>query len=536
MFPNTRSFALRLLVVSALLLLVGLFTTTAQDRPVLRIGVPAPVAFDPAIATDDQEVLINRSIYSYLIELLPSGDIVPSLAESWDISEDGLTFTFTLVEGATFHNGDPLTAADVVYTFERLSAVGSSAMGLLGQAVVGTDDEGNNITEPTFSVEALDDSTVQFVLDGPNADFLLGIASRFAGILQAGQETPNVLTEDGGLDNFNGTGAFVITEFNQGESITLSANENYWGDVPAIDVQFIFIDDQATQVNALLAGDVDFIFKVGTELIEQVTDVEGITLVNIATGIHPVIRVRSDEGSLGEDVRVRQAFKLATDRELLNLDVLDGAGVVANNDPFSPVFGPLYNPIESEYDPEQACALLAEYAAENPDNPWVTLDGDTPSLEVDFFVVDSFEYPVLAEFMQQQWEEGCINVNLQIRQASVYYADTEWLEVDLGLTGWGTRPTPQAFLNEAYVTGSPFNESHWSNETIDTLAAEASQISDIAARAEIYAEISQIFADEGPIIVPFFRPVSGAYVSNIEGLVMHPFPGRTDLSGVTFGS
>lgn len=531
MFKHIHSFMPRLIVVSALLLLVGLFATTAQDRPVLRIGVPAPVAFDPAIATDDQEVLINRSIYDYLIELLPSGDIEPSLASDWTVSDDGLTYTFNLVE-AWFHDGTPLTAADVVYTFERLNTVGSSAMGLLGQAVV--DDEGN--TEPTFTVAALDDSTVQFVLDAPNADFLLGIASRFAGIIQEGQETPNVLTQDGGLDNFNGTGPFVMTEFNQGESITLSANENYWGAIPAIDVQFIFIDDQATQVNALLAGDVDFIFKIGTELIEQVTDVEGITLTSIATGIHPVIRLRSDEGHLGEDVRVRQAFKLATDRELLNLDVLDGLGTVANNDPFSPVFGPFYNPIESDYDPERACALLAEYAAENPDNPWVTVDGGTPTLEVEFFVVDSFEYPLLAEFMQQQWQDGCINVTLMVRQSSVYYADGEWLEVDLGLTGWGTRPTPQAFLNEAYVTGAPFNESHWSNEELDALAAEASQISDIEERAAIYAQISAIFAEEGPIIVPFFRPVSGAYNSNIEGLVMHPFPGRTDLSGVTFGS
>uniref|UniRef100_UPI00260F9690 hypothetical protein n=1 Tax=Thermomonas sp. TaxID=1971895 RepID=UPI00260F9690 len=114
-----------------------------------------------------------------------------------------------------------------------------------------------------------------------------------------------------------------------------------------------------------------------------------------------------------------------------------------------------------------------------------------------------------------------------------YYGSNEWMEVDLGLTGWGHRPVPQSYFAEAYVTGGPFNESHWSNPALDALVAEAARTADIAARSAIYREIAEIFAAEGPIIIPFFTPVVGAVVQGVDGLDMHTFPGRTDFRNVT---
>ena len=536
-----RKWMFMLVVTSMLILIVGVFGTQAQDDAesnVLQVGMPQPLTLDPALGTNDHEVIISRHIYDYLVELRPNGELVPSLAEDWEISDDGLTYTFELVENATFHDGSGFTSADVVYTFNRLAEVGSSAMGLLGQNVVGEDDEGNAITEAAFTVEATDDYEVIFTLDQPNADFLFGIASRFSAILPAGLETPNSIEE--GVATFNGTGPFQLAsadDFDAGERLILTTNDNYWGDVPALDaIEFIFIGDPSTQVDALRSGQVDFIMRIPDDLLPNLQGEDGITVTSVASNGHPAIRLRSDAGHLGEDVRVRQAFKHATDRELLNLDVLDGLGTVGNNDPIGPVYGPLYTPAETlAYDPQRACDLLAEYAAETPDNPWVTLDGDTPTLEIDFYVVDALGYPLLAEFMQQQWQEGCIDVNLIVRQETIYYGEGEWLEVDLGLTGWGSRPTPQEYLNVAYTTGAPFNEAHWSNEEIDRLSAEASQTADTEERKALYAEIGEIFVEEGPVIIPFFRPFHGAYTSEVSGLEMHSFPGRTDLDSVTLG-
>jgi peptide/nickel transport system substrate-binding protein len=535
---NSRKFSLSLLIFSILILVLSVSAIQAQAGMVLRVGLEEPINLDPASGSNDPEVLLNRHIYDYLIELLPDGSLAPSLAESWDISDDGLVYTLNLVQNATFHDGKAFTSEDVVFTFNRLVATGSTAVGVLGQKQVGTDDEGNAMMEPSWTVEASDDYTVVFTLESANADFVYGLSHRFAPILPAGQETPNVLGADGGLENFNGTGPFRLAGFSPGEGASLVANEDYWNGRPALDgLDLIFIDDSTAQVNALLNGEVDLIFKVPNDLLPTLRGDDSLTVTTVASNVHPVIRIRSDEEHLGEDVRVRQAFKHATDRELLNIDTLDGLGIVANNDPIGPVYGPLYNPQEDlAYDPQQSCDLLAEVAAENPDNQWVTMDGASPRLDIEFHVSDAFEYPVLAEFMQQQWEEGCIFATLSIEPANIYYADGGWLDVELGLTGWGTRATPQEYLSIAYVTDAIWNESHWSNARLDELAAMAAQTTDLEERANLYNEISQIFEEEGPILIPFFRPVSSAYSNAVHGLVMHSFPGRTDFDSVTIGS
>jgi len=157
---------------------------------------------------------------------------------------------------------------------------------------------------------------------------------------------------------------------------------------------------------------------------------------------------------------------------------------------------------------------------------------------VPFFVGDTFEYGLVAEFAQQQWADACIDVALNIVPEQVYYAEGEnnWLGAQLGMTAWGERPVPQEYLNVAYVTGAAFNEAQWSNEDLDALAAEAARVSDIEARAALYDQISGIFLEAGPIIIPYFRPVVGAHAENVEGLDMHPFPGRTNFRTVSFGS
>ena len=535
---KNRKLSISLLIFSILLLLLSISGVHAQDEMVLRIGLEEPINLDPASGSNDPEVLLNRNIYDYLIELLPDGSFAPSLAESWDISDDGLTYTLHLVQNASFHDGKPFTSEDVVFTFNRLVEVGSTVVGVLGQKQDGTDADGNPIMKPTWTVEAPDDYTVVFHLETPNADFIYGLSHRFATILPAGMEQPNKLAEDGSLANFNGTGPFRLESFSPGEGATLVANDDYWAGRPKLDrIDLVFIDDSTAQVNALLNNEVDFIFKIPNDLLPSLRGNDNITVTTVASNVHPVIRIRSDKGHLGEDVRVRQAFKHATDRELLNIDTLDGLGIVANNDPIGPVYGPLYTPQEGlAYDPQLSCDLLAQVAADNPDNPWITMDGDTPRLEVEFHVADAFEYPVLAEFMQQQWEEGCIYVTLSVEPSNVYYADGGWLDVELGLTGWGTRATPQEYLSVAYTTDAIWNESHWSNPKLDELAAQAAQTSNIEERAKIYDEISKIFVEDGPIIIPFFRPVSSAYNNKVQGLVLHSFPGRTSFYNVTIGN
>jgi peptide/nickel transport system substrate-binding protein len=496
--PLRRPRSLAVLVVF-ILLVSTVFGVQAQVN-ILRVGMVAPQVLDPALGSNDPEILLNRSLYDYLIEALPDKSIIPNLASDWTISDDGLTYTFTLRSGVTFHDGSPFSSADVVYTFNRLKQIQSPALNLLGE----------------FEISAPDEFTVVFTLPQLNADFLYGVADRFALIVRDGSQPPD----------FNGTGPFMLSEYREGERAALIRNDTYWKEgQPALDgIEFIFINDPITQVDALRSGQVDFIFKISPEQIGVLANEPGITVIQKATNQHPVVRLRTDQGP-GQDERVRRAFKLATDREELNELVLEGQGVIGHNNPIGPSFGVFYNENTQEptHDPAAACDLLAE--AGYPDGLNMTLQ-----------TINVLGYDVLATVLQQQWAEGCINVEIQVNEEGFYYSDDNpdnWLQAELGITGWGDRPIPQGYLTQAYVTGGVYNETHWSDAELDALVTQAGMTTDQDARVAIYHQIADIFAARGPIIVPWFAPIFGATRSNVQGLEMAPFPGLTDLRTVS---
>ena len=506
-----RSGISRLMFTSLIILILSTFAfgIGAQGGGgTLRVAMVPPENLDPATGTNDPEVLFNRTIYDFLIETRPDGTLMPNLATDWSVSDDGLEYTFSLAEGVTFHDGSAFSSADVVYTFNRLVELESQSTNLMG----------------AFEISAPDASTVVFTLPEINADFLFGVATQSAYIIQDGQETPNVLAEgDNPYVNFNGTGPFVLTDYSAGESATFEANGSYFKEgEPTLDsLEFLFFPDKLTQIDALRSGVVDFVFKLEIDQIPTLQDDGSINIASIPSNLHPVIRIRSDEGALGEDVRVRQAFKLATNREELLETVQEGLGIVGNNDPVGPKYGEFYPGfIEQPFDPARACELIQEATGQE-------------RIESDFYVVDAFNYESLGIALQQQWAEGCIDVNVLLREEGLYYADTEWLEVDLGITGWGDRPVPQGYFASAFQTDGPFNETHFSDPEVDELIALAASTPDTADRAEVYAQLAAIFAERGPIIIPWFASVTGAVSTNVEGLDMHPFAGLTDFRNVT---
>lgn len=376
-----------------------------------------------------------------------------------------------------------------------------------------------------FEISAPDASTVVFTLTEPNADFLYGLAGRLTGILKDGTATPNELLVAGNqYANFNGTGPFELSEYSANEKAVFTKNPNYFkADQPLLDsITLVFIDDPLAQIDALKTGAVNYIFKIPVDQIASLEGTEGITVLEKATNQHGVIRLRADEGHAGADVRIRQAFKLATNRDELNEVIAEGRAVVGNNDPIGPAYGNYYDDsiAKPAYDPAAACALILDATGEE-------------RLSIEFYVVDSLGYPDLATVIQQQWKEGCIDAELLVRPENVYYGNDEWMQVDLGLTGWGDRPIGQQYFTEAYISEGIYNESHWSNPALDALVAEASRTSDPDARAALYSQIAQIFADEGPIIIPYFAPVIGAVSNNVVGLDMASFPGLTDFRTVS---
>lgn len=505
-------------IMSLLLMLIGAVSTQAQSMGILRVGMNPPAVLDPAQISNDPELAFNRAIYDYLVEINPvDASISPSIGTSWTISDDGLTYTFTIADGVRFQDGSPLTSADVVFSFQHLKDVSSRALSLLGE----------------FEVSAPDASTVTFTIPERNSVFLYGLASPQAVILKDGTTQANVLGEgDAALANFNGTGPFALTEYTPGVGgkAVFTRNENYWkeGQPKLAGMEHIYFADVDAQINALLSGGVDFIFKLPLAQVGTLAQNENVNVILTQTAQHAVIRLRTDAGHPGEDVRVRQALKYATDRNFLNSLLLDGLGTVGHNDPIAPAYGIFYNSDfeDTPYDPDMACQLLNEAGIE-------TFEGK-------LYAPIAFEYPDLAATLQQMWgETGCINVEIETVEEGLYYDfsnPNNYFEVDLGITGWGHRPSPQILLRLAYVESgieSGWNESRYTDPRLEELVKQANETTDVEALKAIYAQVSEIFKETGPIIIPYFAPLVSAASVNVSDLVVDPFPGLTDYRNVS---
>ncbi|MFP3853716.1 MAG: ABC transporter substrate-binding protein [Anaerolineales bacterium] len=490
-------------MVAALLLSAcgGAAGPAAGDPTTLTIGYDPIVQTDPALISSDAEVSVANAVYDYLVEVDANNEIQPRLAQEWEISEDGLTYTFQLTEDATFHDGSQLTAADVVYTFNRLRDPDS------GYATV---DLYSNIS----AIEATGDYEVTFTLEETNPFFLFDLSDNHALIIKDG-------TED--ATDFNGTGPFIVENYSAEDRIELTANENYFIEgQPNVDrLVYLFFGDGAAAVDALRTGQVDLVMQLSTPLYQGLEGAEGIERYQVATNAFSVVRLRADQPP-GDDPRVMQAMRMSIDREAIFELVQQNMGEIGRDTPVGPIYSDFYTeeiPLP-ERDVEAARGLLAEAGYE---------DG----LDLTLRLPEAQNFPDLAAVLKEQLAEAGINVEVSVEPESVYYGENGWLEATFGITGWGHRPYPQFYLDVMLVCGARWNESHFCDEEFDRLAETAGSTTDRQEQIDAYIEIQQILIERGPIIVPFFFPQLGAQADYVENFQMKAFPGRSDLRSVS---
>ena len=478
-------------------------TPVASGGPsgTLRVGMEIPVQLDPAFASSDSEISVLNAVYDYLVDVDADNNIRPRLATNWAVSGDGLAYTFTLAEGVTFHDGSPLTAADVIWTFDRLR---DPALELP------TADLYSNIE----SIEANGDLEVTFNLAETNPFFLFDLSDNHAVVLKA--DTQDAATE------FNGTGPFKVVDYTPEDRMTLEANTDYFipGKPGVATLEMIFFADQAASVDAIRGGQTDLIMRMPTALFLSLQDTPGLNAVSIPTNGFDVVRLRSDREP-GSNPLVMQALKLATDRQAIFETVTLGLGALGRDTPIGPLYTSYYSeetPIPAR-DPEAAKALLEE--AGYPDG-----------LQLDLHVPDSGDRPDLAVILKEQWAEAGVDVNVIVEPESVYYGDDGWLEVDLGITGWGSRPFPQFYNDVMLVTGAKWNESHFSDEEFDQLSQIAGTTLNEDERVQAYKDMQKILIERGPIIVPYFFPMLGVVSDQFTGFDLKAFAGRTDLASI----
>lgn len=475
----------------------------------LRVGWTPPISLDPALYGDAPDESIGVAVYDYLYTINQHAELVPSLAKSSSVSSDGLTYTLTLQSGVKFKDGSAFTADDVKFTIQRLEdpKVASSAASLFSGV---------------SAIDVVDPQTVKFTLKAPSASFLTSLADYHVAILKKGTADP---TKD-----FNGTGPFTVSadQIDVTTGATLTANPNYWKGAPKVaKLQFTFNKDISALVQALKGGQLDFVARVPVQLYSDIQSDSALTAVDIPTNLFPNIRLRADRKP-GSDLNVREAFRLAIDRQALNKAVYNGLAAPGYDFPIGPFYKALYTAPTNfpARDVNKAKQMLAEAGYPNG----LTIDLYAPTGE--------FNSDELAQALQQQLKEANITVNLHLEESGIYYgtASNNWLDADLAITGWSTRPDPQAYFTLMYRSDGKWNEAHWSDPDVDKLIDQAGQETDVTKRAADFAQLQSIFIDRGPSFIPFFRPLLAGQNAKVTGIEVEPDPGLTSFATAVIGS
>lgn len=471
-----------------------------SGEDVLRIAMQPIVQTDPALISTDSEVLVASHVYDYLLDIDAQTNLQPRLAVNWQVSEDGLSYTLQLREGVTFHDGSPFTAEDVVWTFDRLRSPGNE---------FATASLYANIRD----IRATGEHEVVYTLATPNPFFLFDLSDNHALILKAGTTDPG---------DFNGTGPFTVSNYLPEDRVELAANPDYFIDgQPGLSgVEVIFFADDIAAVDALRGGQVDIAMRMSSPLFESLQGIEDIQTLSIPTNGFDLVRLRADREP-GNDPRVIQALKLLTDREAIFQLVQQGYGAAGRDSPIGPLYPDYYSeavPLPAR-DVEAARQLLAEAGYEQ-------------GLQLDLHTPDTGNRPDLAVVLKEQWAEGGVDLNVIVEPESVYYGENGWLEVDLGITGWGSRPYPQFYLDVMLACDAEWNEAHFCDEELDELIETAGTTLNENERVRAYAEIQRILIERGPVIIPYFFAQFAAINDRFANFELQAFAGRSDLRDV----
>ncbi len=478
------------------------------------------VSLDPARETDGESFYGATAIFDNLVEFKPgTTEVQSALAKSWEISDDGLVYTFSLEEGVTFHDGTPFNADAVVFSFERQFIEDHPAYELGPWKYWGYMDM-SNIVE---SVEAADEYTVVFSLQKPEAPFIANLAMDFAAIV-----SPTAVTEMGEDFAFNpvGTGPFKFVQWIKDDSIIADKNENYWRRPAYLDRLILkVIPDATARFLALQKGEVDVIDFPSIEDLPAIEQDSALKLVQQEGLNVGYLAMNADRKPFG-DTRVRQAVNYAINKQEIIDAVYGSAGAVAKN-PIPPGMWS-YNDaiVDYEYNPEKARELLAQagYADGFSTNIWAMP------------VVRPYNPNgrKVAEIMQAQLADVGIEAEIVSYEWGTYLDKTDTGEHDMALLGWtGDNGDPDNFLNVLLFIPAAIppagNIAFWKNEEFNDLVQQAKEESDQSVRTRLYEEAQVIFKKEAPWVTIAHSIVTNALRNEVMGFKLYPTGKRVFL-------
>ena len=462
--------------------------------------------------------------YSHLVTYSDTSmsDIAGDLAESWSVADDNVTWTFTLREGLTWHDGEPVTADDVRFTLELYADSTQQAVnaGTVQNALVGGTAYGAGEADTLEGVQVIDERTVQLTTPEPNAAFLDLITRIFILPEHSLGQIPRdgILESDWWTTQAIGTGPFKFVKYEPDQSIELARFDDYWRGAPTVDriINRYFLE-AGTSILALEAGEIDFTYITADEA-RRLQESDSVTVIPGPSRVVNFLNLNPNAVDAFQDKRVRQAIAYAIDRDAIIEGLWQGAA-----EPVHCLFdNPAYVPDDVNdyaYNPDKARELLA-------DAGWDS--ATTGELEAITYYTDQLSGDILVAVQQYLADVG---ITITPRNVDVPTFVNEYYEentFNIGYAGAGNGPDPQGSYgyyhsSQSWPTGT--NAINYSNSELDELLAAGLTELDPAKRAEIYQQACKILNEEQPWIYLWITTRYGAVSNRIGDFQYTPAPG-----------
>lgn len=495
----------RLLSLAACAALAACTGGRSAGPNALRIPLINDPILNPVLAPDIGSVLINKVIFSALVRPDEHLRPTPDLATGWTTSPDGLEYVFSLRPGVKWHDGEPFSAADVKFTFDRIIDVSSGSRLRSDFAAVA-------------GVDVVDSLTVRFRLKAPFAPFL-ALLGYNAGILPAHKFAGTTLTDATAFNRSApvGTGPFRVVEAAAGSAIVLERNPYYWGGAPPLDqVIFRIVPDVNAQVAQLLAGELDIV-PIEPANLPSVERARGVTVVRNPIVQHVYVGFNQSR-EMFKPALVRQALDLAIDRQAIIDGVLKGAADLPRGT-IPLVLGEYFDSTlqAPSYSPDSARARLAiagwrpgagnvlRNAAGEPMAFTLLVDKGNPTREQAALAV------------QQDLKRVGVDVAIETMEFATLVRDRVLPGTyDAVLIWWTTPPDPDQF--SFYSTGQDNNHVRYSNARVDSLLAAGRATLDSVRRRATYAAFQREEMSDPPVLVLFYPRELLAVSRRLTGL------------------
>ena len=468
---------------------------------VIKAGITTPAAaINPVTVADQGGLDMLAQTGEYLVLSNQTLTLKPVLATSWSPNSTADVWTFKIRQGVKFHNGAPLTADDVVYSFKLQTGTGAAALSAFG-----------SVLKPAGVVK-VDDYTVAFHLEAPNGNFPYLVSSdNYNTII-----IPNNYSPASWQSSFLGTGPFVLGSYTPKVGATFTRNASYWGPkaLPS-QTQFTFYDTQPPSILALTGGTIDVLGQF------SVTGGEALlggnyNIIKLKSSAHRELSMRTDQAPF-TDPRVRQAIALTLNRPQIVTALFKGLADVGNDSPFAPIFPSTNTSISQRVQNiSQAKSLLA--AA-----------GHSSGFSTQLVTENIQEIPAFAQIVAQSAAQIGVKINLNVEAQSKYYGNntfggSDWLDGTMSLVDYGHRGVPNVFLgapletiNAKAGTGS-WNAARFSNAQYDKLVAQYVAAPDLSTQRSVAGQIETLLLAQTPIIYAYFYNYLTATAQGVTGV------------------